>query len=157
MILEWLIVHNMGGILAIPSLHTVTKHQGMNVPTLEKQDKKSSLVVMPLAWVHSRVATCWSPAAPRALLSWLCWGLPVPDPHDLVVIHPILSLFCSFLYSTFTWTGPAGALSICNSFLPAACCGSAPVSSATPLPLLPWEEKMVQYHGSLEMLGTWGG
>ena len=53
-----LIVHNVGGILAIPSLHTVTKHQGMNVPTLEKQDEKSCLVVMPLAWVHSRVATC---------------------------------------------------------------------------------------------------
>ena len=63
MILEWLIVHNMGGILAIPSLHTVTKHQGMCVPILEKQDYKSGLVVMPSAWVHSRVATWWSPAA----------------------------------------------------------------------------------------------
>ena len=64
----------------------------MNVPTLEKQDKKSSLVVMPLAWVHSRVATCWSPAAPRALLSWLCWGLSVLDPHDLVRTQSFLSL-----------------------------------------------------------------
>ena len=63
MILEWLIVHNVGGILAIPSLHTVTKHQGMCVPILEKQDYKSGLVVMPSAWVHSRVATLWSPAA----------------------------------------------------------------------------------------------
>ena len=58
-----LIVHNVGGILAIPSLHTVTKHQGMCVPILEKQDYKSGLVVMPSAWVHSRVATLWSPAA----------------------------------------------------------------------------------------------
>ena len=64
MILEWLIVHNLGGILAIPSLHTVIKHQGMCVPILEKQDYKSGLVVMPLAGVHSMVATMWSRAAP---------------------------------------------------------------------------------------------
>ena len=95
-----LIVHNVGGILAIPSLHTVTKHQGMNVPTLEKQDEKSCLVVMPLAWVHSRVATCWNPAAPRALLPWLCWGLPVLDPHGLVRLHiyPITPLHLPLLY-----------------------------------------------------------
>ena len=51
---------------------------------------------------------------------------------------------CSFPYSTFTWTCLAGALSTRDTFLSAACYWSVPVSSVTPLPPLPWEEKTVQ-------------
>ena len=44
--------------MAMPSLHTVTKQEGMRVPILEKRNEESGLVVLPLAWVHSRVAAC---------------------------------------------------------------------------------------------------
>ena len=155
--LEWLIVHNTGGILAIPSPHTVIKHQGMSCPHIGEARPH----VWPGCDAPGRgaqygghyVEPCCTLSSPLLVMlgSVLLW-----TPTTWLRHHLSYPSSCSFPYSTFTWTSLAGALSTRNTFLSAACYGSAPVSSVTPLPLLPWEEKTVQQHGSMELQGTWG-
>ena len=148
----------MGGILAIPSLHTVIKHQGMLCPhtgearlhvwpgrdALGRGAQYGGHYVEPYCTLSSPLLVMLGSVLLWTPTTWLRHHLSYPSS-------------CSFPYSTFTWTSLAGALSTRNTFLSAACYGSAPVSSVTPLPPLPWEEKTVQQHGSMELQGTWGG
>ena len=143
--MEWLIVHNMGGILAIPSPHTVIKHQGILGPhtgearlhvwpgrdALGRGAQYGGHHVEPYCTLSSPLLVMLGSALLWTPTTWLRHHLSYPPS-------------CSFLYSTFMWTRLAGALSTRVTFLSAACYGSAPVSSVTPLPPLPWEEKTVQ-------------
>ena len=144
-ILVWLIVHNMGGILAIPSPHTVIKHQGI----LDPHTGEARLHVWPgrdalgrgAQYGGHHVEPYCTLSSPLLVMlgSALLW-----TPTTWLRHHLSYPPSCSFLYSTFMWTRLAGALSTRVTFLSAACYGSAPVSSVTPLPPLPWEEKTVQ-------------
>ena len=92
----------------------------MRVPTLEKQDQESGLVVLPLAWVHSGVAMRGALLRPELSSLGYAGVCMLLTPTAQSGYTPFLSFLYNFPYSTFTWTGPAGTPSICNTFLSAA-------------------------------------
>ena len=87
---------------------------------------------------------CAQSSPPLVTLGSACFLTPTPESG----YPPFLYFLCPFLYSTLTWTGPAGTPSICNTFLSADDYG--PCQQALPLFSLfcPGQVVMVQLHGS---------
>ena len=91
----------------MPSLHTVTKQEGMRVPTLEYQDQVPGLDVLPMARVHRGVAGPGSPLhSELSSLGYAGVGL-LPDPHARVRLptFPILPLPLPLLYPHMDGSG----------------------------------------------------